>query len=51
MSTEPERPPVAPLPSTPLLPVAAPVEVPTPSGETPAEEAAPPPEAEEPPTA
>ncbi|MEW2161454.1 hypothetical protein AB0912_00355 [Streptomyces sp. NPDC007084] len=42
------RPPVEPFPTGPLMPVAAPTDLPSPSGETPAEDAPPPPETEEP---
>ncbi|MCD2461985.1 hypothetical protein MBT42_18500 [Streptomyces sp. MBT42] len=42
MATPPERPPVEPMPDRPLLPVATPVDVPTPPGEAPPEDTVPP---------
>ncbi|MFE7509761.1 hypothetical protein ACFU8I_00745 [Streptomyces sp. NPDC057540] len=51
MSTPPERPPVEPLPDTPLLPVATPVDAPPPTGETPPQDTTPPPQDENPPAA
>ncbi|MGW1930687.1 hypothetical protein [Streptomyces sp. NPDC001919] len=48
MATPPDRPPVEPMPDGPLLPVATPVDAPTPTGEAPPADTTVPPDPEAP---